>query len=154
MPTIYEYSLKRTKVLEVAESISKASGAEHVYEYCKKLGWQEHEQEHLYALMLDSKNHIMGYKLITMGLVDRSHVHARELFRHAIVANSARIVMVHNHPSGDPTPSSQDISTTREMVSAGKVIGIHIMDHVILGLEDCYPYYRGYYSLKDNGFIK
>jgi len=88
-----------------------------------------------------------------MGLLDRSHIHARELFRNAIINNCARIVLVHNHPSGDPSPSSQDISSTREMISAGDIIGIKIIDHIIMG-EKSEHNYAGHYSLRDNGFIK
>lgn len=91
------------------------------------------EQEEFHALLLNTKHALIRDETITIGLLDRSHVHAREVFRGAIRQNCARIVLVHNHPSGDPTPSHGDIASTNKLIEAGKVIGIEIMDHVVIG---------------------
>ncbi len=91
------------------------------------------KQEEFRVLLLDAKNYLVREECITVGLLDRSHVHAREVFRGAIRASCARVVLVHNHPSGDPTPSEKDIDCTRELVAAGKIVGIDVVDHVILG---------------------
>lgn len=91
------------------------------------------KQEEFHALLLDTKHALIKDELVTIGLLDRSQVHAREVFRTAIRESAARILLVHNHPSGDPTPSSQDIACTRELVAAGKLIGITVLDHVIIG---------------------
>ncbi len=147
MSVIYKFEVKKGEALEVLETETKVSSAKDVYKFACFMEWNEHEQEHLFAIHLDAKNKIKGYTLVTMGLIDRSHIHAREVFRSAIINGASRIILVHNHPSGDPTPSSQDISSTREMRCAGKIIGIQITDHIILGEID-------YYSLLDNGFIK
>lgn len=91
------------------------------------------EQEEMWVLFLNSKNRLLEMNLITVGLVDRSQVHAREVFRKAIVANCSRIVLAHNHPSGEVNPSAQDIECTRQLVEAGKIIGIDVIDHVVMG---------------------
>ena len=90
-------------------------------------------QEELHVLLMNAKNEVVKDVMATRGLVDRAQAHAREVFREAIVANASRVVLAHNHPSGDPTPSSQDISLTRELVKAGRIIGIEVMDHIIVG---------------------
>jgi DNA repair protein RadC len=90
-------------------------------------------QEEFHALLLDTKHGLIADEVVTVGLVDRSQVHAREVFRQAISAGCSRIVLVHNHPSNDPTPSAEDLACTRDLVAAGKLIGIEVLDHVILG---------------------
>jgi DNA repair protein RadC len=91
------------------------------------------EQEQMHALLLDAKNGLIADALLTIGLVDRTQIAAREAFRSAIRENCSRVLLVHGHPSGDPTPSAQDIAATRQLVEAGKIIGIEVLDHVILG---------------------
>lgn len=93
------------------------------------------EQEEMHVLLLDTKNRMVATERVTVGLLDRTQLHARELFRAAIRANCAKVVLVHNHPSGDPTPSAPDIATTRDLVAAGKVVGIEAIDHVVLGVR-------------------
>lgn len=91
------------------------------------------EQEEFHVLMLDAKNGLLRRQRVTIGLLDRSHVHAREVFREGIREGCARLLLAHNHPSGDPTPSPQDIECTRSLVAAGKIVGIEVVDHVVLG---------------------
>jgi len=90
-------------------------------------------QEEFHVILLNANNRIVKDVMVTRGLADRSMVHAREVFREAIVANASRIVLAHNHPSGDLTPSPNDIHTTGGLVEAGKIIGIEVIDHVIMG---------------------
>ena len=97
--------------------------------------FKEKPQEELWVLLLDTRNHLIEAHPCTVGLADRSQTHAREVFRCAIHANSARLILAHNHPSGDPMPSPQDVECTRGLVSAGKIIGIEVMDHVVLGVR-------------------
>jgi DNA repair protein RadC len=89
-------------------------------------------QEEFHVVLLDAKNQILRRELITLGLVDRTQIHPREVFRSAIRENCSRVLLVHNHPSGDPTPSAQDIAANRQLVEAGKIVGIDILDHVIV----------------------
>jgi DNA repair protein RadC len=96
---------------------------------------QNKKQEEMWAILLNAKNRVEKIYMVTMGLADRSQCHAREMFREAIINNASRIILAHNHPSGDPTPSPQDITMTRSMIEAGKIIGIEVIDHIIMGLK-------------------
>ncbi len=89
-------------------------------------------QEEFHVLLLDAKNHLLRRARITLGLVDRTQIHPREVFQLAIRENCSRVLLVHNHPSGDPTPSAQDIAANRQLVEAGKIIGIEVLDHIII----------------------
>jgi DNA repair protein RadC len=84
------------------------------------------------VLLLDGRQRLIRVRLLTMGSVDASVVHPREVFREAAAAGAASIVMFHNHPSGDPSPSAEDIALTRRLVAAGQLMGIEVIDHVIL----------------------
>lgn len=90
-----------------------------------------HEQ--FVAFMLSTRHRIIGVHVITMGILDASLVHPREVFRAAILANASRIIIAHNHPSGDPTPSREDYRVTEQLQKAGEVLGIPLLDHVVIG---------------------
>ena len=100
--------------------------------------WARAAQEHFFALPLDTKNRFLGIdpEPVTVGIADATLVHPREIFRGAIVKNGAAIVLAHNHPSGDPAPSAADIRVTRQLIEAGRVMDIRILDHVILGASE------------------
>jgi DNA repair protein RadC len=108
--------------------------------------------EVLYGLALDSKLRLISYYEISSGLLNQTLVHAREAFREAIAVSAAHLVLVHNHPSGDPKPSPDDIRVTRDLVEAGKLIGIPIIDHLIIGSPSV-THPSGYVSLKKMGII-
>ncbi len=91
------------------------------------------EVESFGAVFLNAKNGMLSSEVITVGILDASLIHPRELFRRAVQVNAAAIVIVHNHPSGDTSPSAEDISITRKLIEAGRVMCIRIMDHVIVG---------------------
>jgi len=92
------------------------------------------ETEVFWALMLDVRNRLKCVPVqISQGLLDSSLVHAREVFKEAVRSATAAIILVHNHPSGDPSPSSEDIAVTRKMIESGRILGISILDHVIVG---------------------
>jgi DNA repair protein RadC len=97
-------------------------------------------------VMLDSKLHILRIKIIAIGSIDSTVAHPREVFREAAVASAAAIVLFHNHPSGDPTPSSDDLELTERMLDAGDVMGIHVVDHIILSAHR-------YFSLQEAGLL-
>jgi|SRR5690554_6914792 len=90
-------------------------------------------QEHFNVLLLNTKNTVIGLENITKGIVNASLVHPREVFKKAISKNATSLILAHNHPSGDPTPSSEDKSITKRLVEAGEIIGINIIDHIIVG---------------------
>lgn len=90
-------------------------------------------QEELRVLLLTSKNEVIGIAPLYKGTISSSQVRVAEVFRHAIQANAASIIPVHCHPSGDPTPSPEDVKVTDEIVKAGDLLGIEVLDHVIIG---------------------
>lgn len=91
------------------------------------------EQEHLRVILLNTRNHVLGIKTIYQGSLNSSQVRVGELFRPAIRENAAAIIVVHNHPSGDPSPSPDDIGITKVIIEAGKLLDIQVLDHLIIG---------------------
>lgn len=91
------------------------------------------DREHFVALLLDSKGAVTGIHTVSIGTLNAAMVSPREVFKAAILANAASIVVAHNHPSGDPTPSPEDEAVTEMLVNAGKLLGIEVLDHVIVG---------------------
>ena len=98
---------------------------------CADIG--ELAQETFHVLMLNAKNNLINRQMVTIGLADASLVHPREVFRPAIVENASAIVLTHNHPSGDPTPSAEDIRITKQLIESGRLLNIAVQDHVIIG---------------------
>ena len=88
-------------------------------------------------MTLDTKNQVIDTHQITVGTLDASLVHPREVFRRAIKDAAASVLLVHNHPSGDPTPSKQDHMVTKRLKEVGQIIGIDVLDHIILGAHRC-----------------
>ncbi len=91
------------------------------------------DQEQLRVLLLNTRNHVLGIKTIYQGSLNSSQVRVGELFRPAIRENAAAIIVIHNHPSGDPSPSPDDIAITKVMIEAGKLLDIQVLDHLIIG---------------------
>ncbi|MCM8536511.1 MAG: DNA repair protein RadC [Lentisphaeraceae bacterium] len=110
------------------------------------------QQEEFHVLLLDTRNYILKDVMVTKGLLDRSHVHPREVFREAIRHNTSKVILAHNHPSGDPTPSKQDIESTKNMIEAGEILGIKVLDHIIIGHNKDLTS-KDFCSLKVSGFI-
>ena len=104
------------------------------------------EQEVLLCMMLDTKNHLLGEKRMFLGTVNASLVSPRELFLEALRYQAVNIILVHNHPSGDPTPSREDVLITQRVHQGGELIGIHLLDHIIIG-EHTYMSFREKESL-------
>ena len=97
-------------------------------------------------LALDTRNKPLSHEVISTGSLNASLVHPREVYLHAILQNAAAIVVAHNHPSGDPNPSREDRALTRRLAEAGRILGIDLLDHVVLG-HGCY------YSFKEHGEV-
>jgi DNA repair protein RadC len=104
------------------------------------------DREHFRAVLLDTKNRILGVRTISIGSLNASVVHAREVFKAAVAESAQAVVLVHNHPSGLPEPSPEDVAVTARLVEAGRILGIEVLDHVILGD-------RGFVSLKEAGHL-
>ena len=90
-------------------------------------------QEEFHALLLNSRHRVLREVLVTRGILDSALIHPREVFRPAVSEGAAGVILVHNHPSGDPTPSAEDRAVTRQLAEAGRAVGIPVLDHVILG---------------------
>jgi DNA repair protein RadC len=90
------------------------------------------KKEHFLVLCLDTRNHLINTHQVSIGSLDCSIVHPREVFKEAISSCAASVIFVHNHPSGDPTPSEDDLKLTKRLVEAGEIIGIEVLDHIII----------------------
>jgi DNA repair protein RadC len=100
-------------------------------------------EEHFVALHLNARNQVSGYHVVSHGTVSASLVHPREVFKAALLSNAYCIVVAHNHPAGSTEPSSDDLSTTKQLVAAGKLIGVSILDHLIVT-------YKGVSSIRES----
>lgn len=105
----------------------------------------EEPEEYMYMICMNTKNKIIGVFEISHGSVNASIVNPREVFQKALLANAVSIILMHNHPSGDCTPSNEDINVTKRLVDAGKIVGIEVLDHIIVGDK--------YVSLKEKGYV-
>jgi DNA repair protein RadC len=105
------------------------------------------EREHFIIIMLDARRSVKGVAVVSIGTLSASLVHPRECFRPAIVAGAAAVIAVHNHPSGDPTPSAEDRDVTRRLQKAGELIGIPLADHVVVGAGE------SFYSFREHGIL-
>ncbi|NLZ54366.1 MAG: DNA repair protein RadC [Thermoanaerobacteraceae bacterium] len=104
------------------------------------------EKEHFKTILLNTKNHVISIEDISVGSLNSSIVHPREVFKPAIKRSSASVILVHNHPSGDPTPSKEDIEVTSRLINAGNILGINVLDHIIIGNNSIL-------SLKEQGLM-
>lgn len=105
------------------------------------------KKEHLQALCLNSRKRLIKNETISIGSLDTNVIHPREVFKSAVIEGAAAIILVHNHPSGDPTPSEEDIGITKQIAEAGKVMGIELLDHVIISSG-------GFVSLMELGMLE
>lgn len=106
-------------------------------------------QEAFTVITLNTKYRVLDRHMVTLGILDASLVHPREVFRPAILDGASAIVIAHNHPSGDPTPSAEDLRITRQLVEAGKILDIEVLDHVIIGRDAERPFV----SLRESGLV-
>ena len=128
-------------------NISKNNGisiksAKQVYDYISPK-FVDADKEHFIILHLDSKNKIIKDEIVSIGTLNSSLIHPREIFKSAIKESANSVIVVHNHPSGDPEPSTEDKLVTKKLFDAGELLGIKVLDHVIVGKN-------GFYSFKDN----
>ena len=120
----------------------KMDTREKIYNYMKN-EVEGTNQVYFYAIYLDSKKNLIDKKLLFIGTLNKSIVHPREIFKYAYLLSASSIICVHNHPSGDTIPSKEDLNLTKALVEIGKIQGINIIDHIIIG--------KNYYSLYQNG---
>ncbi len=119
----------------------KITTPEDVFQIFRFRFLSEH-REHFALVLLNTKNHLLRIELISIGSLDSTVVHPREVFQKAIRASSSAIILVHNHPSGHPKPSHDDIQLTERLADAGELLGIKVLDHVIIGGEQFFSFSR------------
>ena len=123
-------------VLENGETLNCSNA---IYGFFK---WEmkDKKQEEFWTVILDNKYKVIEKLLITRGTLNRSLVHPREVFAPAIEHRAAAIILVHNHPSGDPQPSAQDIEITNRLIETGKIVGINVLDHLVIGMDKYFSF--------------
>ena len=145
-----EFKVVALRDLPTPESLRQCETPAQAADY-----WQLHVQsaphfngecECFVVLMLTTRRRVRGHHLVSIGLLDTLLVHPREVFRAAIIAGAAAVVLMHNHPSGDPTPSEADLKVTRDLLRAGQLLRIEVLDHVIIG-------HGRHLSLRELGYL-
>jgi len=145
------FTLARRLVRESQGESPLLDNPQRVADYLREEN-RSYEVERFQAVLLNTRRKLIRVDKISEGLVDTILVHPREVFKAAIAANASAVVLVHNHPSGDPTPSPADISVTRDLIRAGQLLKIEVLDHVILGRRTA-ENGRDYASLRELGYF-
>jgi len=122
------------RINQSKKPVKRISCAEDVFNLMHET-LKDKKEEHFYVLMLDTKNNLIGEQLISKGILDASIIHPREVFKPAIKNSASRIILVHNHPSGDPNPSGEDLEITEKLMKVGDELDIKVLDSVIVGGE-------------------
>ena len=150
------HEFKVMRVRECAFPAQMVDTPERAVEYWRQniviADWFDESKEALVVLVLNTRRRIIGHNLVTLGSLDSCSVEAREVFRPVIVAAGSACILMHNHPSGDPTPSAADIKVTRDLIRAGQLLKIEILDHVIVGSPGNEPT-KPYCSLRELGYF-
>lgn len=128
MPPVFRVQLIREVGLERPQVENPCDAAQILCRY-----FENEDREHFVTLMMDTQNRIIGIHTVSIGTLNCAVISAREVFKAAILANAASIIIAHNHPSGDVTPSPEDIQVTEKLKKAGKLLDIEVLDHVIVG---------------------
>jgi DNA repair protein RadC len=108
----------------------------------------ESDKERFYSLHLDSANNVIGAELVSQGSLNTTPIHPREVFKSAILSSANSLIFVHSHPSGDPTPSKEDWCVTDRLKEVGRLLGIDVLDHLIIGFDDYYSFTDGFARAK------
>lgn len=150
----YEYKLMASRETPVADKLVDTPEKAHAYWQAVIAGnpYYNPDVECFAVLILNTRRHVKGHLLVSTGTMDTILVHPREVFRPAIVAAASAIIIMHNHPSGDPSPSEADIKVTRDLIRAGQVLKIELLDHVIAG-QQTPERARPYVSLRELGYF-
>ncbi len=145
------FTLARRMALEMRQESPMLDTPDRIADLMREEN-RSYEVEHFQVVLLNTRRRLLRVEKITQGTLDTILVHPREVFKTAISANAAALVLVHNHPSGDPTPSEADIKVTRDLIRAGQLLKIEVLDHVILGrTTNDRP--RDYASLRELGYF-
>jgi DNA repair protein RadC len=150
MTTAAEYKVVALRECPTPDEMAKCHGPDEAVAYWRAnvatAPWFNPGQECAVVLLLNTRRRIMGHNLSAIGTVDGVHTHPRDIFRTAIVANATFIIFMHNHPSGDPTPSDADIKITRDLARAGELLRLELTDSIVVG-------HPNFVSLKNLGYL-
>jgi DNA repair protein RadC len=144
--SFYQVRLERTGSFKFdhdhidSPGVAEKAFREYLYNYCST------DRENFIGMYLNTKNQVAGISTIHVGSLNSSIVHPREVMTEAILHKAASVIVAHQHPSGNPTPSREDIEVTKRLMEVGEIIGISVFDHIILGENT-------YVSLKDGGYV-
>lgn len=138
--------VRENRVETLNEPVSSLNRSDDAYQYIRS-GLENKDREILVVILLDVKNAPIGVNLVSIGSLETSVAQPREIYKAAILASAKSIILVHNHPSGNPTPSKEDMKTTRQVKEAGDILGVTFLDHIIVG-RDCYC------SMADQGYLQ
>ncbi|SHK41487.1 JAB domain-containing protein [Paramaledivibacter caminithermalis] len=147
MKTFTTYSIRLVKEKAARYDIAKKiNSPSEVWKIATEILHLHEMSEEVFSIItLSTKNEVTGLFEVSRGTVDSSLVHPREVFKRALLSNASSILLLHNHPSGDPKPSPEDIRVTKRLKDAGELLGIQVLDHVIIGDE--------YFSLKEKDMM-
>ena len=143
MARVTKYTTKLVKEEAHNYNIGNSAGSPLAVVRIAKAIYEGADREQVAIFMLDRKNKVIGYDIVAVGILDSAPVHPREIFKSAILANASSIIMVHNHPSGDVTPSKDDDATTNRLADAGRLLGIELLDSIIINDEEEFYSYKG-----------
>ena len=115
--------------------------AQSVSDYLRQSGYEMRDREIFIVILLNVKNKVIAEEIVSMGILDGALIHPREVFKAAVAGNAAGIIVAHNHPSGDPTPSVADREVTKRLYEAGKILGIPLIDHIIISPGEVNNFY-------------
>ena len=146
---VYEYKLTLSKdtAFMIQERADNPEDVAKITHRLMKHFYEDKDREIFTILFVNTKLKVIGFNVVSVGSLNQSVVHPREVFKSAILANAANIILCHNHPSGNPFPSWNDENITQRLVEAGKLLGIEVIDHVIIGDDN-------YYSMRKNKTIE
>ena len=139
------FELGKREHLEMDEESVDIRNPEAVYKLISTR-IREKSKEHFKLILLNSRNKTIGISTISIGTLTTSLVHPREVFKEALVHSAASVILAHNHPSGDPEPSEDDVKITKKLVESGKILGVEVIDHIIIGKNH-------FYSFRERGLI-
>lgn len=137
-------TLKVVRTGRVCAPRPRYSSPQQVYSLLKPMA--KLDREHFVVLHLDGKNSVVAKETVSIGSLNQSIVHPREVFKAAVLNSSAALIFAHNHPSGDPAPSHEDRSITKRLQAASEILGIKVLDHIIVGNNS-------YYSMVEGGIL-
>lgn len=130
---VYETLIIREDITNYLKPGTRYSAPTQIFETFSFL--RQETKEYFITLHLDGKNRILAVDVVSQGSLNQSIVHPRETFKTALLSSAAAIILIHNHPSGDPTPSGEDLAITRRLKEVGDLIGIKVLDHIVIGEE-------------------